>query len=82
MYQYNLRYRDWDIAVDLSSSIGEIYINNGSSSQLLYKSVDLFNTITFFETLDTLIDEYEAKREIAIAVQANNPDLNRDDIPF
>lgn len=81
-YQYKLRYRDWDIAADLSSSITEIYIDNGFSNELIYEGVDLFNTIVFFEVLDTLIDRYEAKRDGAIAVQASNPHIDRDDIPF
>ena len=80
-YQYNLKYRDWDIAADLSGSITEIYIDNGFSNELIYEGVDLFNTIVFFEVLDTLIDKYEAKRDVA-AAQASNPDADRDDIPF
>lgn len=81
MHQYKLNYRNWDIAVDLSDSTGEIYVNNGFDSELIYEGIDLFNTIDFFEMLDILIDKYEARKDAALAAYAL-PESNRDDIPF
>lgn len=77
--QYKLRYRDWDIAVDLSGSTGAIYIDTTFGANLVHESTEMFNTIDFFQLLDIEIDRFEAK--------INSPtlstiDQDRDDIPY
>lgn len=82
MYQYKLRYRDWDIAADFSNALSEIYIEEFEHPILVYEGASKPNVIEFFEILDSAIDKYEAEREAERTVARSNTDSDRDDIPF
>lgn len=82
MYQYKLRYRDWDIAADFSNVLSEIYIEEFSYSTLVYEGASKPNVIEFFEILDTAINKFEAEKEAEREANQANTDSDCDDIPF
>lgn len=82
MLRHKFRYRDYDIAADFSNILSEIYIEDFNDVELIYEGAYTPDVIEFFSILNTAIDEYEAERKAIIAVQRNDLDADRDDIPF
>lgn len=62
MYQYKLRYRDWDIAANFSNPLNEIWLDDFPNTVLIYEGAYIHDVIKFFEMLDAAIDKHEAER--------------------
>lgn len=82
MYQYNLRYRDWNIAADFSNLLREVWIEDFPDTVMIWEGASTPNVIEFFEILDAAIDKYEVKRDPAVTTELTNFANEPDDIPF